>query len=137
MVFLSEAVPDSTIQIAINKFVESAQPTIVASLESSNHGNVKLHEQRYSRVPLVESQNSNNESKQKSWWYAHFDGKVEVFCFMLHLQFTFVLSTGNWIARQMNVHPNRVLTLLVAGKAQYYSFLTTPRKYRLSFYRKR
>jgi hypothetical protein len=41
---------------------------------------------------------------------------------MLHLQFTFVLSTGNWIARQMNVHPNRVLTLLVAGKAQYYSF---------------
>ena len=39
---------------------------------------------------------TNANVKQKGWWYAHFDGQ--------------------WIARQMELHPDKVPVLLVAGK---------------------
>jgi len=56
--------------------------------------------QRYFRIPFVRQDNNNNSipSQQtfKGWWYAHFD--------------------GDWIGRQMELHPGREPVLLVAGK---------------------
>ena len=48
-------------------------------------------EQRYFRVPFVKSSNLG----EKGWWYSHFDGQ--------------------WIARQMEIHPNKQPLLLRAG----------------------
>ena len=38
----------------------------------------------------------SSQNVEKGWWYAHFD--------------------GDWIARQMELHPDRPPVLLVAGK---------------------
>ena len=38
----------------------------------------------------------NSNQKKKGWWFAHFDGQ--------------------WIARQMELHPDKPPVLLVAGK---------------------
>ncbi|XP_006813001.1 unconventional myosin-VI-like [Saccoglossus kowalevskii] len=56
------------------------------------------NEQRFFRVPFVRpsDQHKDPEFKKKGWWYAHFDGP--------------------WIARQMEVHPDKQPVLLVAGK---------------------
>ena len=63
--------------------------------------------QRYFRIPFVRpnatsssSENGNSitspsKQAQKGWWYAHFD--------------------GDWIGRQMELHPERPPVLLVAG----------------------
>ena len=56
---------------------------------------------RFFRIPFVRpdgSSDSNNPAHQsgRGWWYAHFDGQ--------------------WIARQMELHPGRAPILLVAGK---------------------
>ena len=58
---------------------------------------------RYFRIPFVRPDgttdlNINNPAHQsgRGWWYAHFDGQ--------------------WIARQMELHPGRTPILLVAGK---------------------
>jgi len=53
--------------------------------------------QRYFRIPFVRpaDQHRDNEYRQKGWWYAHFDGK--------------------WIARQMELHPDKQPVLLIAG----------------------
>ena len=68
-------------------------------------------DQRYFRIPFVRPTGSNTNSmpdgpgadafqspshqSQKGWWYAHFDGE--------------------WIGRQMELHPDRTPVLLVAG----------------------
>ncbi len=54
--------------------------------------------QRYFRIPFVRpaDQHRDDEYKKKGWWFAHFDGK--------------------WIARQMEIHPDKQPVLLVAGK---------------------
>ena len=54
-------------------------------------------DQRCFRIPFVRpsDQNRDPEFKKKGWWYAHFDGK--------------------WIARQMELHPDKKAVLLVAG----------------------
>merc|ERR1712223_242108 len=67
--------------------------------------------QRFFRIPFVRPVNSNSSGEngnqtptsisspskqaQKGWWYAHFD--------------------GDWIGRQMELHPERKPVLLVAG----------------------
>ncbi|CAH1799090.1 unnamed protein product [Owenia fusiformis] len=53
--------------------------------------------QRYFRIPFVRPSDEHRDSefKKKGWWYAHFDGK--------------------WIARQMELHPEKDAVLLVAG----------------------
>lgn len=53
--------------------------------------------QRYFRIPFVRpgDQHREEETSKKGWWYAHFDGK--------------------WIARQMELHPDKQPVLLVAG----------------------
>ncbi|XP_072121989.1 unconventional myosin-VI isoform X3 [Mobula birostris] len=54
--------------------------------------------QRYFRIPFIRpaDQYKEPQNKKKGWWYAHFD--------------------GSWIARQMELHPDKVPILLVAGK---------------------
>ncbi|XP_059898362.1 myosin VIa [Gadus macrocephalus] len=55
-------------------------------------------QQRYFRIPFVRpgDQYKDPQGKKKGWWYAHFDGP--------------------WIARQMELHPDKQPILLVAGK---------------------
>uniref|UniRef100_A0A6G1S8K6 Myosin heavy chain 95F n=1 Tax=Aceria tosichella TaxID=561515 RepID=A0A6G1S8K6_9ACAR len=54
-------------------------------------------EQRYFRIPFLKPGSASAASGgQRGWWFAHFDGQ--------------------WIARQLELHPNREPILLVAGK---------------------
>uniref|UniRef100_A0A8C1J6W7 Unconventional myosin-VI n=1 Tax=Cyprinus carpio TaxID=7962 RepID=A0A8C1J6W7_CYPCA len=55
-------------------------------------------QQRYFRIPFIRpaDQYKDPQNKKKGWWYAHFDGA--------------------WIARQMELHPDKQPILLVAGK---------------------
>uniref|UniRef100_A0A3P8V144 Unconventional myosin-VI n=1 Tax=Cynoglossus semilaevis TaxID=244447 RepID=A0A3P8V144_CYNSE len=55
-------------------------------------------QQRFFRIPFVRpgEQYKEPHGKKKGWWYAHFDGP--------------------WIARQMELHPDKQPILLVAGK---------------------
>lgn len=62
---------------------------------------VENREQRYFKIPFIRpsDQNAANKAKmykKKGWWYAHFDGQ--------------------WIARQLEWHPEKPPVLLVAGK---------------------
>ncbi|KTF74180.1 hypothetical protein cypCar_00021666 [Cyprinus carpio] len=54
-------------------------------------------QQRYFRIPFIRpaDQYKDPQNKKKGWWYAHFDGA--------------------WIARQMELHPDKQPILLVAG----------------------
>ena len=58
--------------------------------------------QRFFRIPFVRPgdapapSDSGKSTKKRGWWYAHFDGQ--------------------WIARQMELHPDKPPVLLVAGK---------------------
>jgi len=55
-------------------------------------------QERYFRIPFVRpsDQHRGDQSQNKGWWYAHFD--------------------GDWIARQMELHPDKPPILLVAGR---------------------
>lgn len=55
-------------------------------------------QQRYFRIPFIRpgDQYKDPHGKKKGWWYAHFDGP--------------------WIARQMELHPDKQPILLVAGQ---------------------
>lgn len=65
-------------------------------------------QQRYFRIPFIRpsDQYKDPQNKKKGWWYAHFDGP--------------------WIARQMELHPDKHPILLVAGQ---YSPEVRPRYY--------
>ncbi|XP_066985117.1 myosin heavy chain 95F isoform X5 [Macrobrachium rosenbergii] len=53
--------------------------------------------QRFFRIPFVRpSDQHRGDQQQKGWWYAHFD--------------------GDWIARQMELHPDKPPILLIAGR---------------------
>lgn len=53
--------------------------------------------QRFFRIPFVRpGEKAPNKGAKKGWWYAHFDGQ--------------------WIARQMELHPERPPVLLIAGQ---------------------
>lgn len=60
----------------------------------SEQDTLKMHnnEQRYFRIPFVKS---SSNSGQRGWWFAHFDGQ--------------------WIARQLELHPGKEPILLIAG----------------------
>ncbi|XP_058611319.1 myosin VIa isoform X4 [Onychostoma macrolepis] len=55
-------------------------------------------QQRFFRIPFIRPGDhyKDPQNKKKGWWYAHFDGP--------------------WIARQMELHPDKHPILLVAGK---------------------
>lgn len=52
--------------------------------------------QRYFRVPFIRPSEHDRLNRRKGWWYAHFDGQ--------------------WIARQLELHPDKEPLLLEAGK---------------------
>lgn len=57
--------------------------------------------QRFFRIPFIRQQQDDSPDgatvpQNKGWWFAHFD--------------------GDWICRQMELHPGRAPVLLVAGK---------------------
>jgi len=52
--------------------------------------------QRYFRIPFIRPADKESGFKKKGWWFAHFDGQ--------------------WIARQMELHPDKETVCLVAGR---------------------
>eukprot|EP00049_Salpingoeca_infusionum_P012421 m.227482 g.227482 ORF g.227482 m.227482 type:complete len:1222 (+) comp15178_c0_seq1:220-3885(+) len=52
--------------------------------------------QRFFRIPFIRPGDKKDPYRKKGWWFAHFDGE--------------------WIARQMELHPGSDAVLLVAGK---------------------
>ena len=83
---------------APTSILEEANKPALASLKKP----VTTCDHRYFRIPFVRPdgtpESSSNPAYQagRGWWYAHFDGQ--------------------WIARQMELHPGRSPILLVAGK---------------------
>ena len=64
-----------------------------------------MNEQRYFRIPFARPLNPGQpQNVSQGWWFAHFD--------------------GNWIARQMELHPNQSPQLMIAGfLRQFYIFI--------------
>ncbi|XP_053457844.1 unconventional myosin-VI isoform X4 [Nycticebus coucang] len=76
----------------------SPQQNPVAQLPARQQEVEMSRQQRFFRIPFIRpaDQYKDPQSKKKGWWYAHFDGP--------------------WIARQMELHPDKPPILLVAGK---------------------
>jgi len=68
---------------------EANKPGVVATVKKSGISST----QRFFRIPFVKP---GARDGAKGWWFAHFD--------------------GDWIGRQMELHPGRDAVLLVAGK---------------------
>merc|ERR1719461_926686 len=62
-------------------------------MQAGRKSSITSSDQRYFRVPFVRPGSVDNV---RGWWYAHFDGE--------------------WIARQMEIHPGREPILLLAGR---------------------
>ncbi|KAM9233368.1 unconventional myosin-VI [Dugong dugon] len=76
----------------------SPQQNPAAQLPARQQETQMNRQQRFFRIPFIRpaDQYKDPQSKKKGWWYAHFDGP--------------------WIARQMELHPDKPPILLVAGK---------------------
>nr|XP_033792370.1 unconventional myosin-VI isoform X3 [Geotrypetes seraphini] len=74
------------------------QQNLAAQLPARQQEIEMNRQQRYFRIPFIRpvDQYKDPQNKKKGWWYAHFD--------------------GTWIARQMELHPDKAPILLVAGK---------------------
>lgn len=71
----------------------------------TQHQEVAMNrQQRYFRIPFIRpaDQYKDPQNKKKGWWYAHFDGP--------------------WIARQMELHPDKRPIVLVAGESAAFAF---------------
>ncbi|NXY28612.1 MYO6 protein, partial [Pomatorhinus ruficollis] len=79
-------------------FCVTAQQNAAAQLPGRQQEIEINRQQRYFRIPFIRpaDQYKDPQNKKKGWWYAHFDGP--------------------WIARQMELHPDKAPILLVAGK---------------------
>lgn len=78
----------------------------------AQHQEVAMNrQQRYFRIPFIRpaDQYKDPQNKKKGWWYAHFDGP--------------------WIARQMELHPDKQPIVLVAGESAVFAacHITTKR----------
>uniref|UniRef100_A0A4W5MVI8 Unconventional myosin-VI n=1 Tax=Hucho hucho TaxID=62062 RepID=A0A4W5MVI8_9TELE len=75
-----------------------AQANPAPPIPARQHEVAMNRQQRYFRIPFIRpgDQYKDPQNKKKGWWYAHFDGP--------------------WIARQMELHPDKQPILLVAGK---------------------
>ncbi|XP_053457842.1 unconventional myosin-VI isoform X2 [Nycticebus coucang] len=87
-----------TEQRAPKSVTDYAQQNPVAQLPARQQEVEMSRQQRFFRIPFIRpaDQYKDPQSKKKGWWYAHFDGP--------------------WIARQMELHPDKPPILLVAGK---------------------
>ncbi|XP_023380871.1 unconventional myosin-VI [Pteropus vampyrus] len=76
----------------------SPQQNPAAQLPARQQEIIMNRKQRFFRIPFIRpaDQYKDPQNKKKGWWYAHFDGP--------------------WIARQMELHPDKPPILLVAGK---------------------
>ncbi|XP_066109858.1 unconventional myosin-VI isoform X2 [Saccopteryx bilineata] len=76
----------------------SPQQNPAAQLPARQQEMEMSRQQRFFRIPFIRpaDQYKDPQNKKKGWWYAHFDGP--------------------WIARQMELHPDKPPILLVAGK---------------------
>ncbi|XP_031437000.1 myosin VIa [Clupea harengus] len=75
-----------------------AQQNPAPPIPARQHEIAMNRQQRYFRIPFIRPGDPHKDlqGKKKGWWYAHFDGP--------------------WIARQMELHPDKHPILLVAGK---------------------
>lgn len=82
-------------------FIASTAPLIPPRTESLQSAD----QHRYFRIPFVRPSDQQQiaTNNLKGWWFAHFDGQ--------------------WIARQMELHPNKPPILLTSGK--FYLYLLT------------
>ncbi|KAJ7411106.1 Unconventional myosin-VI [Pitangus sulphuratus] len=87
-----------TEQRAPKSVTDYAQQNPTAQLPGRQQEIEMNRQQRYFRIPFIRpaDQYKDPQNKKKGWWYAHFDGP--------------------WIARQMELHPDKAPILLVAGK---------------------
>ncbi|XP_063772916.1 unconventional myosin-VI isoform X7 [Pseudophryne corroboree] len=87
-----------TEQRAPKSVMDYAQQNPVVQLPARQQEIEVNRQQRYFRIPFIRpaDQYKEPQNKKKGWWYAHFDGP--------------------WIARQMELHPDKPPILLVAGK---------------------
>ncbi|XP_024858606.1 unconventional myosin-VI [Kryptolebias marmoratus] len=87
-----------TEQRAPKSVIDYAQQNPAPPIPARQYEVALNRQQRYFRIPFVRpgDQYKDPQNKKKGWWYAHFDGP--------------------WIARQMELHPDKQPILLVAGK---------------------
>ncbi|XP_077162468.1 unconventional myosin-VI isoform X2 [Paroedura picta] len=85
-------------QRAPKSVTDYAQQNPTSQLSAKQQETEMNRQQRYFRIPFIRpaDQYKDPQNKKKGWWYAHFDGP--------------------WIARQMELHPDKPPILLVAGK---------------------
>ncbi|XP_048062144.1 myosin VIa isoform X3 [Megalobrama amblycephala] len=85
-------------QRAPKAVIDYAQQNPVMPVMPRQQEIVMNRQQRFFRIPFIRpgDQYKDPQNKKKGWWYAHFDGP--------------------WIARQMELHPDKHPILLVAGK---------------------
>ncbi|CAB1342765.1 unnamed protein product [Coregonus sp. 'balchen'] len=90
--------PGNTEQRAPKSVTDYAQANTAPPIPARQHEVAMNRQQRYFRIPFIRpgDQYKDPQNKKKGWWYAHFDGP--------------------WIARQMELHPDKQPILLVAGK---------------------
>ncbi|XP_074254140.1 unconventional myosin-VI isoform X2 [Saimiri boliviensis] len=87
-----------TEQRAPKSVTDYAQQNPAAQIPARQQEIEMNRQQRFFRIPFIRpaDQYKDPQNKKKGWWYAHFDGP--------------------WIARQMELHPDKPPILLVAGK---------------------
>lgn len=87
-----------TEQRAPKSVTDYAQQNPASQLPARQQEMEMNRQQRFFRIPFIRpaDQYKDPQNKKKGWWYAHFDGP--------------------WIARQMELHPDKPPILLVAGK---------------------
>uniref|UniRef100_A0AAQ4PL15 Unconventional myosin-VI n=1 Tax=Gasterosteus aculeatus aculeatus TaxID=481459 RepID=A0AAQ4PL15_GASAC len=87
-----------TEQRAPKSITDYAQQNSAPPIPARQHEVAMNRQQRYFRIPFIRpgDQYKDPQGKKKGWWYAHFDGP--------------------WIARQMELHPDKHPIVLVAGK---------------------
>ncbi|KAJ8389356.1 hypothetical protein AAFF_G00120640 [Aldrovandia affinis] len=86
-------------QRAPKSVTDYAQQNPAPPIPVRHHEIAMNRQQRYFRIPFIRPGDQYKDSqgnKKGGWWYAHFDGP--------------------WIARQMELHPDKPPILLVAGK---------------------
>ncbi|XP_070589187.1 unconventional myosin-VI isoform X4 [Erythrolamprus reginae] len=86
-------------QRAPKSVTDYAQQNPASQLSVKQQQEIEMNrQQRFFRIPFIRpaDQYKDPQNKKKGWWYAHFDGP--------------------WIARQMELHPDKQPILLVAGK---------------------
>uniref|UniRef100_A0A8C7F4D1 Unconventional myosin-VI n=1 Tax=Oncorhynchus kisutch TaxID=8019 RepID=A0A8C7F4D1_ONCKI len=88
----------ATEQRAPKSITDYAQQNPAPAMAAQQQEIAMNRQQRYFRIPFIHpgDQYKDPQNKKKGWWYAHFDGP--------------------WIARQMELHPDKQSILLVAGK---------------------